>query len=389
MRSTAAAYCEMRPTFRLDQFRNARRTAGIQSWFPDSEAHLTYNGRTALRHACDLLGLRDGDVLMPSYNCGAEIEPLVRGGARIVPYRVDGEALADVDELRSLISERTKAIHVTHYFGFPQPIGEIRALCDEHGLSLIEDCALALFSGLGERKLGTWGDIAVLSLPKSLPVPNGGALVINNVRFRSYPWQKRRVARLKTAKAVLSLFRSALRRRISESPLRAAYSSFRSRPQEKELLSVSLPDDEALPDVADWMHYREYFGDRSASSLTARLLTRVDVDEIVRVRRRNYLCLQSLLTDRPGFTRLYKNLPEGVCPLGMPVICNDAGGLRSALLKRDIESAWLWTGFDRNMDWSRFNEARFLKNHLLLLPVHQGLSEKDMEYIAHTIGTLQ
>jgi len=388
-RATATAFCEMRPTFHIGGlYGKGRGTGWAASWFPGSEVHFTYRGRTALRRLCDIMDLAGAEVLVPSYNCGAETEPYTDGGARIVPYRVDYGAQADIEDMGRLVSERTRAVHVTHYFGFPQPVYEIRALCERNDLFLIEDCALALFSGIRGRKLGSFGDAAVFSLPKGLPLPDGGALVINNPRLRNPSWQKRHVPLLRTARGALSLSASAFLRRLSLSDsLHPLYLSLHGRRVAKEL--ASLPDGadpETLPDVPDWMHFSEDFRDRGISGLSERLLRRVDEGEVVRLRRRNYMHLASCLPDRPDFRPLYTTLPPDVCPMGFPLVCNDRERLYRSTLALGVESAIWWHGFPRNIDWGRFPEARFLKTHVLLLPVHQGLSEKDMEQIARCLA---
>jgi perosamine synthetase len=386
-----AARCEMQPPIALGKlFRNGPKTGGIASWFPGSEIHFTYKGRTAIRHLCDLLDLRGSEVLMPAYNCGAEIEPLIRGGARIVPYRVDKSATVDIEDIRKLISDKTRAVHVTHYFGFPQPIDEIRKLCDRHRLFLIEDCALALFSAWQGRKLGSWGDVSIFSLPKSIPVPDGGVLVINSPRLQSWEWKKRSAPLLSATRRSLSLFKSSLfrKRPLNNHPDRIDSELQDGVPMEEWYSSPEVRGTDGLPDVPGWMHYEETFTDRTLSWFSAHLLRGVDEDEIIKTRRRNYLCLASLLSGKPGFTLLYKMLPPGVCPLGLPLVCHDRESLCRHLSMRGITAAIWWPGFDRNMDWDRFQEARFLKNHVLLLPAHQGLGEKDMEYIARAVATL-
>ncbi len=386
-RPAAEAYCEWRPSRMQELYGSVRRAGWAGSWFPESEVHFTYRGRTALRRLCDIMGLAGSEVLVPAYNCGAETEPYIDGGAKIVPYRVDYGAQADIEDIRRCISERTKALHVTYYFGFPQPIDEIRGLCLKNDIFLIEDCALALFSGFKGKKLGSRGDAAIFSLPKSLPLTDGGALVINNPRLRT-SWQKRHVPLMRTARGAISLSTAALLRRLSVSDgLHAVFLSLHSRRVAKELASMpAVPETDVLPDVARWMHYSEDFRDRALSGLSEHLLKAVDEEEVVRLRRRNYMLLASLLPDRPDLKPLYADLPPDVCPLGLPVLCNDRERLYKSLLASGIWSAIWWPGFPRNMDWGPFSAARFLKNHVLLLPVHQGLREKDMEQIARALA---
>ena len=94
------------------------------------------------------LGVQEPDVvLVPSYNCGAELDAVLKAPATARFYRVDGSARVDFDDLRQAIDARTRAVLVTHYFGLPQPdLAAIVELCREHDLFLIEDCAHALYS---------------------------------------------------------------------------------------------------------------------------------------------------------------------------------------------------------------------------------------------------
>ena len=127
------------------------------------------------------LGVQEPEVvLVPSYNCGAELDAVLKVPATARFYRVDGSARVDFDDLRQAIDARTRAVLVTHYFGLPQPdLAAIVELCREHDLFLIEDCAHALYSTHVGRSLGTFGDAGIFSLWKTLPLPNGGAVLAN------------------------------------------------------------------------------------------------------------------------------------------------------------------------------------------------------------------
>ena len=52
---------------------------------------------------------------------------------------------------------RTKAVCAVHFAGYPAAVDRLRALCDAHGLALIEDAAHAPSADVDGRKLGTWG----------------------------------------------------------------------------------------------------------------------------------------------------------------------------------------------------------------------------------------
>ncbi|HOO50938.1 MAG TPA: DegT/DnrJ/EryC1/StrS family aminotransferase, partial [Alphaproteobacteria bacterium] len=140
-----------------------------------------FSARYALAGGIQALGIKAGDnVLLPSYSCGVEIDPFIYYGIHPRFYRIGYDLKADLDDLRQRLTSRVKAVLVTHFLGFPQPIEDIRRICEEKKVFLIEDCAHALLSCHETRTLGTFGDIAIFSLLKTLPVPNGGLLVINN-----------------------------------------------------------------------------------------------------------------------------------------------------------------------------------------------------------------
>src|SRR5207245_6549749 len=73
-------------------------------------------------------------------------------------------------------------LYLIHYVGFPGPVQELSVACRARRLLLIEDCAQALLSNCAERPLGSFGDVAIFSIRKTLPVPDGGALVAGTDR---------------------------------------------------------------------------------------------------------------------------------------------------------------------------------------------------------------
>jgi perosamine synthetase len=99
---------------------------------------LTFSGTVALYQAFRALELPPGStVLCPSYNCGHEIEPLVRLGLQVQCYRVGLDLKPDLRDIERRMGPEIRALLVTHYFGFAQPLAELRTLCDRRGIRLV------------------------------------------------------------------------------------------------------------------------------------------------------------------------------------------------------------------------------------------------------------
>lgn len=338
------------------------RAGGALALLKGQRAALTYATRVAIRAGCDLLGLRPGDeVLVPAYNCGSEVDALLAAGLKLVLYPVGQDAVVRAEAVEAALTPGTKAIYLTHYFGLPQPEGAaIRALCDRLGLALMEDCALSLLSGTGRL-----GDVAFHCFYKFFPVNSGGALVVNRADLplpamgRRPPW-----------KPAVKLLGQALAAGVLGARGIAAVKALRrskARPPQ-------TPEG-ALPDMPGDYYFDARLSGARMSWLTRRALGGMSVTQAIAARLRNFETYQRLLADLPGATPLITSLPEGACPLNMPVLVQDRDRLAGELAALGIAVAPWWAGYHRALDFAPFPEARHLKDHVLALPLHQGLSE--------------
>lgn len=111
------------------------------------------------------------------------INPIIMNGC--VPVFVDiniGTYEANIDEIRKAISPKTKAIMMAHTLGNVFDLAEVRQICDEHKLWLIEDTCDALGARFDGKFAGTFGDIATLSFYPAhhMTMGEGGVLLTNN-----------------------------------------------------------------------------------------------------------------------------------------------------------------------------------------------------------------
>ena len=350
--------------------------------FPLDEprAYYYYFARNAIWHAIDLLGLTPGDeVLMPAYTNGMEVAPFQHRGITLRFVDVDRQMLLSIRDLQSKITARTRVIYVTHYLGFPQAIDEIQAISRQHGLFLFEDCALAFGSSLGGRPLGSFGDVAVFCLPKFLPVPNGGVLVLNNPALAAPPStiapSRYSVASQLTTKMLDYTethggpWAGAARHAVT----RTAQSLVRRAGLERVDSGVMR----FLVEAVNW----------GMSPVSGRILARIDYDAVLERRRQNYLMLLELIRDLPGVTPLKPVLPEGVCPLFLPVLVEDNQQVTRALQERRISGGGFWSWFPPGVPVDSFPDTAFLRTHVLELQIHQDLGPGHLQATAWALDT--
>lgn len=144
------------------------------------------SGTSALHAMCVAAGLRPGDeVIAPAYTFFATATPFAYEGVKVVFADADEWGNLDATALPGLVTDRTKAVIVTHMWGNPCDMTAIGKMCDRLGLMLLEDCSHAHFACWNGRRVGTFGAMAVFSTnQKAITTGEGGVLVTDSVRYR-------------------------------------------------------------------------------------------------------------------------------------------------------------------------------------------------------------
>lgn len=335
---------------------------------PAGRAWLTHRGRTAVRRAAELAGLAGGgEVLAPSYHCGSEIDALLSAGSDVRFYRIDEAGQLDLSDLASRITPATRAIYLTHLFGFTPPVEAVRMLARQHQLTLIEDRALSSLSDMPAASADGTGDLAIYSFTKNLPLPDGGALVVRSDSLSPVEWnlkplswrRQSRLAWLMTRKAMISRVRKALHR-----PLRT---------------TCSHPPPEQMPAA---YRFRAEYGERAMSSITLRMLHRISARTVRLRRRSNFEYLAGLLRPLMSDPSRLTHLSPGVSPLMYPVLVARRADVLARLHAQGVGACAFWSGYHPSFPLHDYPGARRLKDHLVGLPVHQDLDHEDMEYVA-------
>ena len=148
------------------------------------------SGTSAIHLGLKLLGVEAGDeVICPTFTFVASVNPVLYLQAN--PIFVDSEPktwnicpiqLEKAIQHRIKVSKKPKAIIVVHLYGQPAKMQEIRAIAQKYEIPILEDAAEALGSVYQRHKVGTLGDVGVISFNgnKIITTSAGGALIANH-----------------------------------------------------------------------------------------------------------------------------------------------------------------------------------------------------------------
>lgn len=278
-------------------------------------------GRVALQKGLGILGLQPGDtVLLPDYICHS-IMPVFRDlGINIQFYGLDSQLAPHWDDLRNRIDDKTRALMVVNYFGFPQDLRKAREICDRHGIFLVEDNAHGFLGQYKGQDLGCFGDISITSFYKTLSVPNGAYLQIN------HPVLRNQFVAVHDLNDRPKSFSFVVKQLCREARCRWQKTTFCGdmNPSLKEMEQESTMEGFRQP----------------VSFLTKLVLERIDEGQLRSIRRTVYERWLYFLKgcSRGDLTPIFTQLPEGVVPYVFPVIVEDRCDVMKKLCAHGIES---------------------------------------------------
>jgi len=150
-------------------------------------AYACASGTAAIHCAIAALDPEPGDEIItsPITDMGA-LTPILYQGAIPVFADVDRWTCnVTAETVAARLSERTRAIIVTHLFGNPCDMGPIVELARAHNVPVIEDCAQAYLAQDDGRAVGTISTIGCFSLQqgKHITTGEGGLVVTDDARL--------------------------------------------------------------------------------------------------------------------------------------------------------------------------------------------------------------
>lgn len=359
--------------------------AVLPSLLDGMPSRLVTSGRIAIGLALRAAGIGAGDiVLVPAYHSMSMIPPVHWCGADVVFYRVHPDTAIDLDDIRMKLDGRVKAIMATHFFGIPQDLTRLRALCDQHHVALIEDCAHCFFGERDGIPIGRTGDYAIGSSMKFFPIYEGGCLISHR---HALPVPLRSAGIGFEAKAALAALENGFAHG-RMTPLRLALSlplhaktvlwnlckrrSRRAGSDNADATDLApSSSDSSFSFDARWV-------DKRSSWFSQWVMQHASRTRIVTRRRRHYQVLQQALEGLPGWRPLFSELPAGACPWVFPILVERAEALFDVLHAARVPmvrfGAVLWPGVDEGTCANSVELGR----RLIAFPCHQELDAAEL-----------
>ena len=126
----------------------------------------------------------------------------------------------------------------------------------------------------------------------------------------------------------------------------------------------------------------------TSTRLSERVFSNSDPHAIVMVRRKNYDFILGETRDLLGSRLPPRPLPEGVSPMGFPLLVRNRSSFMRRMLREGIVARPLWSELPRGVDESSHPTATRIGRHLVYMPVHQGLRSAQVERVGLVLRRL-
>lgn len=163
----------------------ARLVSELKAHYAVRAVFLVSSGKAALTVILKALsvGSKRRRVIIPAYTCFSVPSAIVKAGLEVVLCDVDPNTLDfKLAELEGMLNENVLCVVSTHLFGRPADIGRVKQLCEGKGILVVEDAAQAMGGQIGERLIGTIGDVGFYSLGrgKNMTCGSGGIILTSS-----------------------------------------------------------------------------------------------------------------------------------------------------------------------------------------------------------------
>ena len=160
------------------------------------------NASLGLECALKALDIKKGDeVIVPSKSYVSSASCVVNVNAKPIFCDVNlNSQNVSSEEIKKLITKKTKALICVHLGGFPCDMPEILKLCKRNKIKIIEDCSQAHGAKIGKKFTGSYGDIAVWSFCNDKIISTlgeGGMISTNNQKLFEKIWELKEIGKIR------------------------------------------------------------------------------------------------------------------------------------------------------------------------------------------------
>ena len=133
------------------------------------------SGTAGLHLLCVIAGIQPGDEVITSpYSFVASANCAIYEGATPVFADIDPTTLnLDASAVEAAVTERTRAVVAVDIYGYPCELDALQAICDRHGLVLIDDACEALGARYRGAPVGSQGQNAVFAFYPNKQITTG------------------------------------------------------------------------------------------------------------------------------------------------------------------------------------------------------------------------
>jgi len=331
-------------------------------------------GRMALLSGMISLGLTKGDkILLPGYICDSAIKPLRDYGYKLIFVDIDENLNISLSAIKVVINEHDiKAIVIVNYFGFKAKISTIIKFCESLNIMVIEDCSHSFLSHFLLSNSEVESDMELYSMRKTLPVKDGGALRIklsSRANKRKFGTNKY-VTKLgnliyllfRTIEKIFVLCRFNIYSNV--------FTNIKNIIFTKEF---SIKDVDLDPGIPSYQLKSYLSNQKYLLTLSQKI-------------RENFNILSNEI-HKLGFELPFKKLNDSSVPQVF-VIYNNSNEFLEYLRNKGI-GASQWPSDDMPDEVlkspSLYENALKMNNKLLLLPIHQDIGKKHIDYMVKII----
>ena len=143
------------------------------------------SGTDALALSLKVCGVGPGDEVITTPNTFiATVGAIVMTGARPVFVDNNEDYVIDANLIEAAITSKTKALLPVHLTGYPSDMPAIMEIAERHNIAVVEDAAQAILASIDGNHVGSWGATAGFSLHplKNLNVWGDGGVIVTKSR---------------------------------------------------------------------------------------------------------------------------------------------------------------------------------------------------------------